>query len=398
MAVPKLRFKEFDGDWFQSKIGEIFQVTSGSTPLRSDNRFFENADIAWVKTTDLNNGLIEKTEEKISQIALKETSVKILPKGTVFVAMYGGFNQIGRTGLLVHEAACNQALSAIYPNEKIDSYFLLTFLNHKVDDWKNFAASSRKDPNITKSDVLAFPLKYPVKEEQTKIASFLSAVDEKISQLTQKHTLLSQYKQGMMQKLFSQQIRFKADDGSEFGEWEEKQLGEIIKFVNGKGHENDVDSDGSYTLINSKFLSTNGSVAKKVNKCNQKVMNDSLVMVMSDVPNGKALAKVMYIQDGSNFALNQRIGMFIFHKDHYPKFFQYQLNRHQYYLAFDSGVGQTNLKKEDVLNCPILVPCIEEQTTIANFLSAIDQKIEVVTQQIEQAKQWKKGLLQQMFV
>lgn len=52
MAVPKLRFKEFDGDWFQSKIGEIFQVTSGSTPLRSDNRFFENADIAWVKTTD----------------------------------------------------------------------------------------------------------------------------------------------------------------------------------------------------------------------------------------------------------------------------------------------------------------------------------------------------------
>ena len=224
MATPKLRFKEFDRDWTQSKIGEIFQVTSGSTPLRSDNRFFENAYIAWVKTTDLNNGLIEKTEEKISQIALKETSVKILPKGTVFVAMYGGFNQIGRTGLLVHEAACNQALSAIYPNEKIDSYFLLTFLNHKVDDWKNFAASSRKDPNITKSDVLAFPLIYPVKEEQTKIASFLSNVDEKISQLTQKHALLSQYKQGMMQKLFSQQIRFKADDGSEFGEWEEKTI------------------------------------------------------------------------------------------------------------------------------------------------------------------------------
>ena len=180
MAAPKLRFKEFDGDWLFSKIGETFKVTSGSTPLRSDNRFFENADIAWVKTTDLNNGLIEKTEEKISQIALKETSIKILPKGTVFVAMYGGFNQIGRTGLLVDEAACNQALSAIYPNEKIESYFLLTFLNHKVDEWKNFAASSRKDPNITKSDVLAFPLTYPSKEEQTKIASFLSAVDEKM--------------------------------------------------------------------------------------------------------------------------------------------------------------------------------------------------------------------------
>jgi type I restriction enzyme S subunit len=76
----------------------------------------------------------------------------------------------------------------------------------------------------------AFPLKYPVKEEQTKIASFLSAVDEKIK-LTQKHELLSQYKQGMMQKLFSQQIRFKADDGSEFGEWEEK-LWAALGFLN----------------------------------------------------------------------------------------------------------------------------------------------------------------------
>ncbi|MFH4259101.1 restriction endonuclease subunit S, partial [Acinetobacter baumannii] len=72
-------------------------------------------------------------------------------------------------------------------------------------------------------------------KEQTKIASFLSTVDEKISQLTQKHQLLSQYKQGMMQKLFSQQIRFKADDGSEFGEWEETTLGEIGTFKSGQG-------------------------------------------------------------------------------------------------------------------------------------------------------------------
>ena len=147
-----------------------------------------------------------------------------------------------------------------------------------------------------------------------------------------------------------------------------------------------------------KFISTDTRVFKKVTACNQKVFNDCLVMVMSDVPNGKAIAKVLHIADGSKYALNQRIGMFVFSKLNYPKFFQYQLNRHKYYLAFDSGVGQTNLKKEEVLSCPLLVPCLEEQTKIANFLSAIDQKIEVVAQQIEQAKQWKKGLLQQMFV
>nr|WP_213687441.1 restriction endonuclease subunit S [Acinetobacter sp. WY4] len=203
----QLRFKADDrsefGKWEEKKIGDIFKVTSGATPLRSDERFFKDADIDWVKTTDLNNGKILQTEEKISQFALKETSVKILPKGTVFVAMYGGFNQIGRTGLLVKEAACNQALSAIYPNEKINSYFLLTYFNYKVLDWKNFAASSRKDPNITKSDVLAFPFIYPTDlEEQTKIANFLSSIDQKIEVVTQQIEQAKTWKKGLLQQMF----------------------------------------------------------------------------------------------------------------------------------------------------------------------------------------------------
>src|SRR5690606_36123491 len=203
----QIRFKADDGsefgEWEEKKLGDIFKVTSGATPLRSDERFFKDADISWVKTTDLNNGLILKTEEKISQIALQETSVKILPKGTVFVVMYGGFNQIGRTGLLVKEAACNQALSAIYPNQNINSYFLLAYLNYKVEDWKNFAASSRKDPNITKSDVLAFPFIYPIDlKEQTKIANFLSAIDQKIEVVAQQIEQAKTWKKGLLQQMF----------------------------------------------------------------------------------------------------------------------------------------------------------------------------------------------------
>ena len=405
MATPKLRFKEFDGDWFQSKIGEIFQVTSGSTPLRSDNRFFENADIAWVKTTDLNNGLIEKTEEKISQIALKETSVKILPKGTVFVAMYGGFNQIGRTGLLVHEAACNQALSAIYPNEKIDSYFLLTFLNHKVDDWKNFAASSRKDPNITKSDVLAFPLKYPVKEEQTKIASFLSVVDEKISQLTQKHALLSQYKQGMMQKLFSQQIRFKADDGSEFGEWEEKTLGSLGVFKSGQGFpEKYQGGKTGVPFFKVSDMNTYGN-EKRMVVANNYVDADSILEMKVKVILDESIifAKVgaaVFLERkrlATNFLIDNN--MMAFTPD--PKLNINFIKQFLDTIKFSNFVqvgALPSYNAGDLAIIPIHIPCVVEQTKIANFLSAIDQKIDVVAQQIEQTKQWKKGLLQQMFV
>ena len=405
MAAPKLRFKEFDGDWFQSKIGEIFQVTSGSTPLRSDNRFFENADIVWVKTTDLNNGLIEKTEEKISQIALKETSVKILPKGTVFVAMYGGFNQIGRTGLLVHEAACNQALSAIYPNEKIDSYFLLTFLNHKVDDWKNFAASSRKDPNITKSDVLAFPLKYPVKEEQTKIASFLSAVDEKISQLTQKHQLLSQYKQGMMQKLFSQQIRFKADDGSEFGEWEEKTLGSLGVFKSGQGFpEKYQGGKTGVPFFKVSDMNTYGN-EKRMVVANNYVDADSILEMKVKVILDESIifAKVgaaVFLERkrlATNFLIDNN--MMAFTPD--PKLNINFIKQFLDTIKFSNFVqvgALPSYNAGDLAIIPIHIPCVVEQTKIANFLSAIDQKIDMVAQQIEQTKQWKKGLLQQMFV
>ena len=138
---------------------------------------FKNANIPWVKTTDLNNAVITHTEEQISKIALESTSVKMLPKDTVFVAMYGGFNQIGRTGLLLNEAACNQALSAIYPNENISSFFLLSYLNHNVKEWKTFAASSRKDPNITKKDVLSFPFNYPTLKLIYKLAEDTSGTE-----------------------------------------------------------------------------------------------------------------------------------------------------------------------------------------------------------------------------
>ena len=403
MAAPKLRFKEFDGDWSSIAIGNLLKIKSG-LGFKAEEYTTEEA-IRLLQIENVGYGAVKWTHnvKYVPHDYLSIHSELVLKEDDIVLALN---RPVTNDQLKIAKLTKDDGPSILYQRvgkleftkNEIDHNFIFQIFQKEVKSYVLNSSIGSDQPFISTTDLYKHKITLPAQKEQTKIASFLSAVDEKISQLTQKHALLSQYKQGMMQKLFSQQIRFKADDGSEFEEWEEKQLGEIIKFVNGKGHENDVDSDGSYTLINSKFLSTNGSVAKKVNKCNQKVMNDSLVMVMSDVPNGKALAKVMYIQDGSNFALNQRIGMFIFHKDHYPKFFQYQLNRHQYYLAFDSGVGQTNLKKEDVLNCPILVPCIEEQTTIANFLSAIDQKIEVVTQQIEQAKQWKKGLLQQMFV
>ena len=154
--------KKLPANWKILKIKEIAKVQAGSTPLRAIMDYFNEGTIPWVKTLDLNNGEIHNTEEKITELAVKKTSCKPKPINSVLVAMYGGFNQIGRTGILKIEASTNQAVSAVMVNEKtINPEYLLIVLNANIDYWKKVAISSRKDPNITKNDVENFPVPVP---------------------------------------------------------------------------------------------------------------------------------------------------------------------------------------------------------------------------------------------
>jgi len=150
-----------DPNWPVIELGELYNTKSGTTPSRSKPLYFTNGTIPWVKTLDLNDGSIITTDEKITTLALNETHLSILPVGTVLVAMYGGFNQIGRTGVLEIEATHNQAMTALLPNPKVNPYFLNTILIASKEYWKKIANSTRKDPNITKSDVLKFKLPVP---------------------------------------------------------------------------------------------------------------------------------------------------------------------------------------------------------------------------------------------
>lgn len=130
----------------------------GSTPARAEPKYF-GGGIPWVKTTDLNNGYVSATEETLTDLGLKESSCKMVPAKSVLVAMYGGFKQIGRTGILQQASAINQALTAIIPNRaNLTPEFLLEWLNYRVSYWRRLAGSSRKDPNITKGDVADFPI------------------------------------------------------------------------------------------------------------------------------------------------------------------------------------------------------------------------------------------------
>ena len=177
--------------------------------------------------------------------------------------------------------------------------------------------------------------------------------------------------------------------------WNILSLRDLVDFTNGKAHENDVDECGQFVLVNSKFISTGGTVFKKTDSAHCPASEGDILMVMSDVPNGKAIAKCFYVTKNNEYTVNQRIARLraIACDSH---FLYYSLDRNKYYLKFDDGVKQTNLRKDEVLDCPIKVPPLPEQNKIAQILSTWDQAISTTEQLLANSQQQKKALMQQL--
>uniref|UniRef100_UPI0035AF0430 restriction endonuclease subunit S n=1 Tax=Flavobacterium sp. TaxID=239 RepID=UPI0035AF0430 len=155
-------------------------------------------------------------------------------------------------------------------------------------------------------------------------------------------------------------------------------LGKSCEFFNGKAHEKSIDENGKYIVVNSKFISSEGKSFKRTNEQMFPLYKGDIVMVMSDVPNGKALAKCYIIDKDDTYSLNQRICC-IRSKEFDTKYLYYQLNRHEHFLAFNNGENQTNLRKDDILACPLIKPSMEEQRRMVAELDeailAIDKAI-----------------------
>ena len=177
--------------------------------------------------------------------------------------------------------------------------------------------------------------------------------------------------------------------------WELKELKELVTFSNGKGHEKHISETGKYAVVNSKFISSDGRVVKFSDEVFCPACKDDILMVMSDVPNGKAIAKCFLVNENEKYTVNQRIARFT-SKGSEPLFLFYTINRNSYYLQFDDGLKQTNLRKDDVLACPIKTPPLSEQRKIAKILSTWDKAISTTERLINNSKQQKKALMQQL--
>lgn len=177
---------ELPKGWAWARIGTVFTTTSGSTPSRSRSDFYNNGSINWVKTRDLNNSLVVKCEEQISEIAFSECRLSILPKETICIAMYGGGGTIGKCGILGIETTINQSVCGILPNPLLHHKFLYYFTIYIRPYWMNFAAGSRIDPNINGNIIKNMLLPIPPLEEQKRIVEKVDSLMQLCDELEKK--------------------------------------------------------------------------------------------------------------------------------------------------------------------------------------------------------------------
>ena len=180
-------------------------------------------------------------------------------------------------------------------------------------------------------------------------------------------------------------------------DWEQRKLGEVAEYRNGKAHENNISETGKYVVVNSKFVSTDGEVRKFSAEQIEPLYEGEIAFVLSDVPNGRAIARTFLVDESGKYTLNQRIAG-ITPNEHTDSYFLHILmNRNKYFLKFDDGNKQTNLSVNDVMQFEERYPSYREQTKIGAYFSTLDHLITLHQRKCDEVKKVKKIMLQKMF-
>jgi type I restriction enzyme S subunit len=258
----------------------------------------------------------------------------------------------------------------LQPIDGLSAKFLLYYLT-----WCNIPSLgySRHYKLLKELDTPVPPI-----ETQSRIVSELdllqSIIDKQQAQLKE----LDKLAQAVFYDMFGDPVE------NEKG-WEEKKVSEITKYYNGIAHEQDVDENGNFILINAKFISTQGETVKRTSMQRFPLFVDDIVMVLSDLPNGKSLGKCFLIDKNNLYSLNQRICCFRGFEGE-AIFLKFVINRNPYFLSFDDGKGQTNLRKNDVENLPVIIPPLSLQQSFAAKIESIEKQKSAISQSITETQ------------
>lgn len=398
--VPQLRFPEFEGIW-QKKA--LLEVTEKITDGTHDTPKPVEKGIPYLTAIHIKDGFVDYENcyfvtKEVHDVIYKRCNPE---KDDLLIVNIGAGTATCALNTVDYEFSMKN-VALVKPNKNIISgKYLAQFQRAKSEKIFNQLTSGGAQPFLSLKEIGKLEISFPSLKEQTKIASFHTVVDEKIQALKKKHSLLEQYKKGVMQKLFSQELRFKDENGNDFPEWEEKFLGDVL-IKNSTKNKNQ-----KYSLVQ--------SVSNKHGIINQDEMFEDRRVASKDTSN-------YYVIEKGHFAYNPSridVGSLAYKYDDKisvisPLYISFRAN-HKYvsdaYLlnwfsseqfikqmngSFEGSVRNT-LSYESLIKMSISLPKEKEQDKIASFLIEIDNRMRISENEILKLESWKKGLLQKMF-
>lgn len=401
-AVPKMRFGEGSEPFIRKRLDEITSKKISYGIVQAGKHVPEG--MPYIKSQDLNGALtLERLERTSFAIAKKYKRSEVVPGDIVF-SLRGNIGVAQILPESIEVSNLTQGTARIAVEVENNGYVCLTLQTLEVIRQIQAYAKGSTFREISLEDLRKVTVALPPLAEQRKIADFLTAVDGRIAQLERKKALLEDYKKGVMQQLFTQAIRFK-DNGKDFPEWEEKKLGEVSKMLKGKGiSKAEVAEDGVTPCVRYGELYTEYSELIEETKSRTNVdeknlvlseKNDVIIPASGETHIDIATASCVMTEGIAlggdlNIIRTKLNGVFLAY---------YLNNACKHAIArVAQGSSVIHLYPDQIKGIVLRFPSLPEQTKIAEFLTALDRKIEGVGRQIAGSKDFKRGLLQQMFV
>ena len=386
VLAPSLRFQGFNKNWIKGPLGPLtIKVGSGVTP-RGGSSVYTPTGVLFIRSQNVKNDQLDLSDPTFIPPSVHSvmSGSRVQPKD-VLLNITGA--SIGRSCVVpgrVQEANVNQHVCILRLEDVLDPNFLQSFLSSWRGQklvYQSQAGGGREGLNF--ENIRTFIFNIPELPEQQKIAAFLSAVDTKSQQLQRKKELLEQYKKGIMQKIFSQEIKFKDEDGNDYPDWEDKRLSDTLKSIPTKPYQilkSDILPEGPFPVIDQGQKDIAGYTHNS-----PKLFNNGACIVYGD-----HTTIVKYIDydfvvgaDGTKLLQSETENM---------KFMFYN-------ILFNNIEPEGYKRHFSILKTITLnIPCLDEQSKIEVILSSIDKKTLIVNNELTAMTDFKKGLLQQMFI
>lgn len=366
-------------EWEVRPLNYLGAICSGGTPDTEVAEYW-NGDIAWCTPSDitkLDTKYIESTEVKITAKGLKESSATLLPPRSIVVCTRA---TIGNAAICNTEIATNQGFKNIIPNEKTNPEWLYYIIIYSKPRLVRFGCGSTF-LEVSKKDFSRFKIAVPPLAEQRKIAEVLSVWDEAIEKQARLIEKLALRKRALMQRLLSAKLRLPGFSDP----WKELKINKITIIRKGEQVNKDVlFSNAKYPVING-GITPSGYLDIYNTKAN--------TITISEGGNSCGYVNFMttpFWSGGHCYTIEAKDGI--------NNLCIYQLlkNNEKYIMSLRVGSGLPNIQIKDLGNLKFMIPTYQEQTAIAEVLTASDREIELAKEKLERLRRQKRGLMQQL--